>query len=443
MRGTGSKRAPHAAAAPHAPAAGQRAAGRAALALVAGVVLLLAVPSCGTGGGGVPTPEFDVLPSLNEIWAPYFPVGNIVSSVNYSWRPARVADLGNQAREELLVRQFSIITAEDEMKPDWLRPQPHTWNAAGADRIMAFAQEHGLRVHGHTLVWHSQTPAWMYADGDRARSAEAIANMQYHIERVMRHFGDAIESWDVLNEVFPSTVGGGVSAGNWRNFLRGYSGWLRAIGSNPNGDCFIWIAFTTARRIADEINPNMVLYYNDYNLDSANKRLAVYYMVREMNERFARENNGRRLIDAIGMQAHYHASGQGSGAAYPWGPTSPGAVGASIQRFASLGLYVSITELDVTIGNVTLSPRMERQQANLYAQLFQVFRDNAGSIRRVSIWGIDDPASWRARGNPLLFGSNLRPKEAFWAAANPDAFRRNANAYLADPKAFIDERFWR
>jgi len=408
--------------------------------LLAGASAILL--ACGTTGR-VEVPHFDELPSLRMIWADYFPMGNIIASVNFPWQGGHMADIGNPAREHLLTRHFDIVTAENEMKPEWIRPHPESWNIAGADSIVNFTQTQGMRLHGHTLVWHSQTPAWMYAHGDRSRSAEAIENMTYHIERVMRHFGDSVESWDVLNEVFPSSVGGGVNSRNWRNFLRVYSGWLRAIGSDPNGDCFIWIAFTTARRIADEINPDMLLYYNDYNLDSVNKRAAVYYMVREMNERFARENNGRRLIDAIGMQGHYHRDG--AGAAFPWGPTSPASVRASIQRFASLGVYVSITELDVTVGNADvrpISPRQERNQAILYAQLFRVFRENAEHIRRVTFWGIDDPASWRARGSPLLFGENLMPKESFWAVANPEAFLRNANAFLADPKAFIDARYW-
>ncbi|MCL2193932.1 MAG: endo-1,4-beta-xylanase, partial [Treponema sp.] len=93
----------------------------------------------------------------------------------------------------------------------------------------------------------------------------------------------------------------------------------------------------------------------------------------------------------------------------------------------------------------------ERRQAIVYAQLFNIFRDNADVIRRVSIWGIDDPASWRARGSPLLWGENLRPKEAFWAVAHPDAFiypngqprsNEDIDAFLSNPRAAIDARYW-
>ncbi|MCL2193151.1 MAG: endo-1,4-beta-xylanase, partial [Treponema sp.] len=127
-------------------------------ALIVGIALL-AFASCGTGAEH--DPGLDTLPSLRMIWADYFPMGNIISSVDYSWRPARVADIGNPTREELLIRHFDFLTAEDEMKPSWLRPNPHAFNVGGANRIMDFARTHGMRVHGHVLAWHSQSPWWM------------------------------------------------------------------------------------------------------------------------------------------------------------------------------------------------------------------------------------------------------------------------------------------
>ena len=425
------------------------------LMLAAGVALM-AVTSCDAERRGAR--GFDDVPSLRAIWAGHFPLGNIAASVDYSWRPARVRDIGNPERERLLARHFDIVTAEDEMKPDWLRPTPGAFNASGADAIVNFARANGLRVHGHTLVWHSQSPWWLnlasappagwtYSSAEPATlpREQAIANMQSHIEMVMRHFGDSVESWDVLNEVFQSSVNFPVRQDNWRSALRD-APWLRAIGSDPDGDCFIWIAFTTARRVADEINPGMVLYYNDYNEEQPNKRDAIYHMVREMNERFARENDGRRLIDAIGMQAHYHRGHVDHGdARFPWGPVNVDNVRAAIEHFASLGVYVSITELDVTVGHTglrPLTPEQEREQAILFARLFQVFRDNSRHIRRVSIWGLNDSASWRSEGSPLLFGEDFRPKEAFWAVANPDAFLADADAFLANPRAFLDSRYW-
>ena len=475
------------------------------LALIAGIALLaLAFSACPTEPEALPpgiNPDnfpprpsnppghIGEAPSLGYIWARYFPMGNIVAAATYNWQGpiggGHVADIGNDMREHLLRRHFAILTAENAMKPDQLQPSAGVFPFANnpnnsANRIAAFANNssYPMRLHGHVLVWHSQSPSHLNQTGsDPLPRDEAISNLRTHIKTVMRHFGTSVESWEVLNEIFASSVGAGsgplpVTADNWRMHLRGRgagaSGWFDAIGSDPNGDCFIWLAFTTARRVADEMGrPDMILYYNDYNEEQPNKRNAIYFMVREMNQRFAAENGGRRLIDAIGMQAHYHRSGQGS--AFPWGPTNLDNVSASMERFSRLiddGLlrYISITELDVTVGgapgdrfapNPPLTAEQEMEQAIMYARLFRIFRDfadaNPGWLRRVSLWGINDNASWRWRGSPVLWDSNLRPKKAFWAAAHPDGFLlpngdprpvAEINAFLANPRDFIDERHW-
>ncbi|MCL2190956.1 MAG: endo-1,4-beta-xylanase [Treponema sp.] len=483
------------------------------LILIAGVlVLVLSLTACQTDvddeiGNNVRPPATNFpprpdnppghigeVPSLGYIWAEHFPLGNIVAYRHHR----RHSDIGAvtaahgvagttaaqaNLRSHLLRRHFVIMTAEDEMKPDQLRSgaaSPGSWVWNRANNIVNFTHGNDMRLHGHVLAWHSQTPAWMFAAGNRA---QAITNLRTHIETVMRRPEFRyIESWEVLNEVIWSGVPGSatVTANNWRNFLRGNpgpgapdyntSGWFSSIGSSatdPDNNCFIWIAFTTARRVADEIGrPDLILYYNDYNEEQPGKRMAIYHMVREMNTRFAAQNNGRRLIDAVGMQGHYHVGD--TGAAYPW-PVNVANVRATLEQFARLGIYVSITELDITVGhtgndrggNVNTRPpgtpptaAQLRQQAVMYAQLFQIFRDNAQHLRRVSFWGIDDPGSWRHRGSPHLWDGNLRPKEAFWAVAAPDAFVNPANgqarpaaeinAFLANPRAsgLIPEIAW-
>jgi len=472
------------------------------IALAAGIALLaLVFASCPTGV----TPEYDGPPSLRLIWEDYFPMGNIAAAITYTWRPnqspplpVRPADVNNTLRTALLARHFAIITAEDCMKPDLINTE--AWNIR-ADNLANWVRANNWRLHGHALAWHGQTPDWMFAT-DTAdsgqRRAEARANLIAHIELVMMHqnFRD-IESWDVLNEVVATSVSGDgtdVNQNNWRTFLRGapgrgQSGWYASIGSSdtdPDNNCFIWIAFTTARRVADSIGrSDMLLYYNDYNEEQPGKRMVIYYMVREMNQRWLerpnRGNDNRPLIQVIGMQAHYPMNPGGSGLPHPWGPINPERVRDSIRQFSQLyeaqGVLISITELDLTIGNIEshtnpISLRdqgsgRERAQAIMYARLFQIFREYNQYIRRVSIWGIDDPSSWRAWGSPVLWDASLQPKEAFWAVADPDAFvdpatgdpRSDAdiNAFLADPRnngtildanteyarPFIPEHAWR
>jgi len=476
------------------------------LVLIVGIVVFsLWVTACPTGAN---LDFIDEAPSLAYIWGEHFPLGNIISP-GYS-----------RARMALLSRHFDILTAENHMKPDHVQPSRGSFNFATGQTLISDANRAGIgRFHGHTLAWHSQSPWHLNQQpppqgsnfGPPIGRDEAIENLRYHIDRTMRAF-PSVESWDVLNEIFSSGGGSVPEGGNWRNNLRMFPGpppgsppgtlgpqgpgtpWARAIGTfphnthDPNRYCYIWISFMQARRTAYAMGrPDMILYYNDYNEEQPGKREAIFFMVRDMNAEFARrfptgQYGSTRLIDAIGMQAHYHRAaivelGENNNrppnhgnlfpVQYPWATNIPN-VRAALLRFAELdGVLISITELDITVGNAGIgnfTPRHEREQAITYARVFNFFHEfaaaNPGRLRRVSIWGLDDPSSWRWRGSPVLFDGNFRPKEAFWAVAAPDAFvdpvtgvqrsEADINAFLADPRAatredgtlFIPEGAW-
>ena len=324
------------------------------------------------------------VPSLRAQYAGLFPVGNVVSP----------RDLGTQ-RFELLRMHFDILTAENHMKPDHLQRVQGVWTFGPADRIVNAAMEAGMQFHGHTLVWHQQSPDWMNHPG--ISREQAIENLQTHIRTVMGHFRGRVRSWDVLNEAINSNP---ANPEDWVGSLRD-TPWLRAIGPE-----YVEIAFRTAR----ETDPTAILYYNDYNMDNHRKALAVYNMVRDINERNP-DVLGRPLIDAVGMQGHYRLG------------TNVESVRASMLRFASLGVQVSITELDVLAGDHSfLTDEQALQQGILYARLFSIFREHAEILGRVTIWGLDDGTSWRSRQNPVLFDRSLRAKPAFFAVLNPDGF---------------------
>jgi len=420
------------------------------------VALAASLAAC---AGGPDRAQWGVndVPSLRSIWADYFPMGNIVASVQFGWQGQHQADIGNPEREALLERHFDIITAENEMKPSWVWPQRDEFNWAGADRIMEFAEERGFRVHGHALVWHSQSSDWL--NNDNVTPAQARANMEYFINTVMGRWQGRIESWDVVNEALASwpSAEQAPTGGNWRNTMRTVLQWdPPAIGQQGQyvpwhrrlGPEYIELAF----RMARAADPTAILYYNDYNLNSRPKARATFYMVREINERYRAETGGtRNLIEVIGMQEHYHRGAiteigeTNDDVAFPW-PVNLADVRYAIELFRTLPyIMLSVTELDITVGDTNVRPltrQQERAQAIMYAQAFQLFREHADVIRRVSIWGIDDPGSWRRRGSPVLFGYNLQPKEAFWAVANPDAFLANPDRFLRNPRRYIDARHW-
>lgn len=326
----------------------------------------------------------DITP-LKNVYTDFFPIGSVASGKDLSG-----------LRLELLTKHFNIVTAENAMKPGELQPRKGEFNFSAADLIVNTMLEHGLAMHGHTLAWHQQTGAWMNtsADGLPLPREEALENLTTHAKTVAEHFKGRVVSWDVLNEAINDGLTAEVAA-DWRASLRN-SAWLQTI-----GDDYIEAVFLAAQ----EADPDAKLYYNDYNLNNQNKATAVYNMVKELNEKYP------GLIDGIGMQGHYDLN------------TDPADVERSIQQFISLGVEVSITELDIGAGtDGHLSNDDSLQQALLYARLFSIFRQYKENIGRVTIWGLDDGSSWRADRSPTLFDRSFRAKPAFYAATDPDAF---------------------
>lgn len=303
----------------------------------------------------------------------------------------------DSGRFEMLVKHFDILTAENAMKPVYLQDRKGEFTFKTADEMVNAVLKAGLKMHGHTLAWHQQSPGWMNYEG--INRDEAIENLITHAKTVASHFKGRIISWDVLNEAI---VDNPATPNDWKSALR-HTPWFRAIGSD-----YIELLFIAAR----EADPDAILYYNDYNLDTQGKAIAVYNMVKELNEKYP-DVNGRKLIDGIGMQGHYSVN------------TNVGYVERSLKRFVSLGVEVSITELDIQAGtNGQLSEEQELEQAIVFAKLYTIFRENSESIGRVTIWGLDDNASWRRDTSPVIFDGDLQPKQAFFAVLDPAVFLR-------------------
>ncbi|WP_178024453.1 endo-1,4-beta-xylanase [uncultured Paenibacillus sp.] len=312
-------------------------------------------------------------------------------------------------RLELLGMHHNIATAGNAMKPDGLQPTKGNFTFAAADAMVDKVRSEGMQMHGHVLVWHQQSPAWMNTATDAQGNVvplsreEALANLRTHIQTVMEHFGDRVISWDVVNEAMNDNPG---NPADWQASLR-QAPWKTAIGAD-----FVEQAFLAAREVLDR-HPewNIKLYYNDYNEDNQNKAQAIYNMVKALNDKYALTHPGKKLIDGIGMQAHYNVN------------TNPENVRLSLEKFISLGVEVSITELDIQAGsNYQLSEKLANAQGYLYAQLMQIFKAHADHIARVTFWGLDDGTSWRSSSNPLVFDKNLQAKPAYYGVIDPAKF---------------------
>lgn len=350
-----------------------------------------------TGSGPVDI-QRDLKP-MKEEYQDYFLIGNAISA----------KDLEG-IRLELLQMHHNVVTAENAMKPG----EAYS-NEPGKQREFDFTDEialvdnaraKGLQVVGHVLVWHQQSPEWLYQneDGSPLSREEALTNMRNHIKAAMESVGDKVISWDVVNEAIDDTL---PTPSDWRASLR-KSGWYHAIGPD-----FVEQAFLAAQEVIDA-HPeweDIKLYYNDYNDDNQNKAEAIYQMVKEINERYAEEHPGKLLIDGIGMQGHYNIN------------TNPTNVERSIVKFSSLGVEISITELDITDNrDGTLTDKEAAAQGYLYAQLFKIFKEHKDKIARVTFWGLDDATSWRSEGYPLLFDRNLQAKNTYYAVIDPDKY---------------------
>ncbi len=299
----------------------------------------------------------------------------------------------------LIARQFGALVCENAMKPESLQPVEGTFRFAPADRVLRFAERNGMALRGHALVWHQQTPQWFFSDSDdRAKAASRellLRRLETHIQTVLGHYRGRIRAWDVVNEVLGDD-------GRLRD-ARGGSKWYEIIGPD-----YVDKAFNYAR----EADPAALLAINDYNLESsAAKRDAMYDLVKGLLSRGV-------PVGAVGMQMHVSIYGPGLDE-----------IRQAIEKFASLGVKVQVTELDVSVyagkeAEKPITADLLDQQAKRYAELFGLFREEAkkGNLDMVMLWGVSDEQSWLnsfpvpGRTNaPLLFDRELEPKPAFWA----------------------------
>jgi endo-1,4-beta-xylanase len=307
---------------------------------------------------------------------------------------------------DMIKNNFNIVTPENSLKPVSLTSnRGGAYNWAYADQMVNRALENGIAVHGHVLVWHDWTPAWM-ANGTKT---EAEDNLKNYITDVLTHYHGRIYSWDVVNEAMRDGLSAADSAGDWRKCLRSDVPWHRALGEN-----YIETAFLTAR----EADPDITLYYNDYGFENPHKAQAVWNMIYDINNRYRRTTGlERNLIEGLGMQAHYQLKS-----------FDENKVRSSLKKFSALNIELSISELDVTANgyevgegrDIVMSENDAAQQAMIYKRLFRLYRENAACISRVSMWGIDDHNSWISAGTPCLFDRYLNPKQAFNAVFNPE-----------------------
>ena len=339
-------------------------------------------------------------PSLKEAYKGDFVVGAAMNARQITGRDA----LG----DAIIAAQFNATSPENDLKWERIHPSPDGYNFTIADQYVAFGAQHHMYTVGHTLIWHAQTPRWVFQgkDGQPVSKEELLARVRDHIFTVVGRYKGKIKAWDVINEV----VG---DDGKMRQ-----SPWYNIAGEELYVKAFQW---------AHEADPDAELTYNDYNIENPQKRAEALALVKRLKAAGA-------PITTVGIQGHYTLE-----------TPDLTLLDEAISEFGKLGVKVAITELDVDVlprpsimgatadvfFKLAADPKMnpyvnglpdevQKALADRYARVFAICLKHKDVVERVTLWGVTDGDSWH-NGWPipgrtaysLLFDRAGKPKPAY------------------------------
>ena len=382
-------------------------------------------------------------PGLKDAYKNYFKMGVAVTGRNVS----------DSTIAAMILKEFNSITAENCMKPGELHPAPGVWNFEEADKIANFCREHGIKMRGHNLVWHSQFASWMFQAHDEngnpiverdekgdtvfveqrvfgrrrpqgqpgqapqfqpgqmpqfetvmvpkyvaASKEEFYDSLHAHINTVVNRYKDVIYCWDVVNEAMSDA--NNLEATYEESFRKSQA--YQLCGDEFIKNAFIW---------AHEADPNAGLFYNDYSAWTPSKRTYIYNMVKKLQSEGA-------PITGIGMQGHYNIYDN---------PTLED-FETAIKMYLELVDDLQITEFDIRIneeagGQLQFSrgegqvytEEIQAMQQKKYADLFEIIRKYKKNFSCVTFWNVNDSVSWLGANNfPLLFDKDNQRKDVYY-----------------------------
>ncbi|MGH7951705.1 MAG: endo-1,4-beta-xylanase [Limisphaerales bacterium] len=349
-------------------------------------------------------------PTLKDAFKNNFLIGAALNESQFT---------GENAKEASLVKQqFNCISPENCLKWESVNPRPGIFYFSNADRYVEFGVKNKMFIVGHNLIWHEQTPNWVFRDdkGNPVSRKILLQRMREHIFAVVGRYKGKIGGWDVVNEAL-----------NEDGTLR-KSNWEKIIGPDY---------LLKAYQFAHEADPNAQLYYNDYSLENLPKQNGAIALIQKL------QSHGVKIF-AVGLQGHYKMD---------WPTTNQ--LDEAISAFSKLGIKVMISELDMDLlpsptrsqgaevsMNFALQAKLnpytnglpdsvQQKLAQRYADLFKIFVAHRDAITRVTFWGVTDGDSWLnnwpVRGRtayPLLFNRDCQPKPAFDAVIRVAAAAR-------------------
>lgn len=331
--------------------------------------------------------------SLSNAFKEYFPIGTAIA----------IEDLNDNAKTTLITNQFNSITPENQMKPKYIHPSENVFNWKDADKMVAFAKEHKMKVRGHTLIWHQNIPDWFVknADGSLISKDELFKKMEAHIKAVVGRYKNDVYCWDVVNESISDKP---------EDTFKEVDLLYQIAGEEYIEKAFIY---------AHQADPKAKLYYNDYRFSSPSKRKKIFDLLKRLKDKGI-------PIDGVGLQEHLIPN-----------ELTANYLQETIDMFKGIGMQVQITELDISIYDYrnkagkeaskedTLYTQERKQvQMNNYVEIFDVVKKNKDVVTGVTFWGFADARkNFRTKrigkmDYPFLFDEFLQPKEVYYKLIN-------------------------
>ncbi len=392
------------------------------------IMLVCAFAACGKKGNQTPTPTPEPTPTSAPTatptpteeptpsptpTAPVVSLRDVFAEHGMKVGTCLTVNMINSEKQSALIKeQFNSITMENDMKPDYIFNKEKS--IAKGDLVVEFnpnmlkmlewAKNNGMAVRGHTLVWYSQTPAWIFYDNFDEKTGKLVSRdvmikrLDSYVKQLFDQlkesgYADIIYAYDVVNEAIldDSTL------------RKDMNNWYATI-----GDDFIKQAFIAANKYAPD---NIALFYNDFNEQFKTKGLL------ELIDTL-KDDQGNSLIDGIGFQAHLYTEDDLT------------LYFKNMDAIAEKGLQIQLTELDVCLGayqkTLSASEKNLKTQGKYYYNLINgIFeRVDSGKVKMeaLTFWGFSDGLSWRSSQSPLLYTMMLKPKFAFYGAAQLKEF---------------------
>ena len=334
------------------------------------------------------------------------------------------SQLNRSSYIKMLAEDFNTTTATNEFKAYSLLSQRKSqetgipsMNYGQADAIARMALEKGIGIRGHVLVWDAYMKEWFFREGFQSDGAlvskeEMEKRLKIYIEDVITHFETEfpglVYCWDVVNEAVADGANEWVPDNPYH--LRKMRSGKTNIFYQTMGEEYVKYAFKCAHDTVQKVNPNIKLFYNDYNTFYQDKRDAIIRMIQYINKE-------EKLCDGVGMQGYIGGYGQQNGC---MNGNDLALIKTAIKMYSDLGIEVQLTEVAVRNYDLSQMDKHGRFYGNLMRAIISACNEGA-NFTGLTIWGIcDNPSlpktdySYKMNGPYCgLFDKDLQPKKAY------------------------------